>query len=370
LRQPERLTLLPVSTLKQPYQGADYIVITAQEFLPTVQPLLEHRRQQGLRTMAVSIEEIYQEFNHGIVHPQAIKNFLKYAYENWQTPAPQYVLFIGDATIDYRNFRYPKKKSVIPAYLIATEFGLAPTDNWYVAFQGNDTLPEMLIGRLPGANPDQVTAMLDKIIKYETTPATVANILLASDTDPIFERANDAILPFIPATNPVTKVYLANFATDNDATAEIVAKMNEGVMLAQYMGHGTASFWGNKQKQRLFEISDLAQLQEQDHFIFLVVLNCLNANFSLPVGYSLAELFALSPNKGAFGVFAPTNLGYLGEHRMIDEALFKLIFEKNVRSLGELVTQSKISAHSAGASDEVLETFVLIGDPASRLKVP
>ncbi|OQW91379.1 MAG: hypothetical protein BWK79_17005, partial [Beggiatoa sp. IS2] len=72
---------------------------------------------------------------------------------------------------------------------------------------------------------------------------------------------------------------------------------------------------------------------------------------------------------GAFASFAPTNLGYLGKHRMIDEALFKLIFEKNVRILGELVTQSKLSAHSSGASDEVLETFVLIGDPASQLKV-
>ena len=63
------------------------------------------RQAQGLRTAVVDVSDIFDEFGYGLVTPQAIKDFITYAYENWQAPAPQYVLLMGDTTYDYKDNR-------------------------------------------------------------------------------------------------------------------------------------------------------------------------------------------------------------------------------------------------------------------------
>ena len=41
---------------------------------------MDLRRRQGLTARAVAIEEVYQEFGFGESRPQALKEFLAYAY--------------------------------------------------------------------------------------------------------------------------------------------------------------------------------------------------------------------------------------------------------------------------------------------------
>src|SRR5262249_22703659 len=53
------------STLRSRQSSADYLLIAPQEFLEAAEPLLELRQSQGLRTRAVSLEEVVQEFGHG-----------------------------------------------------------------------------------------------------------------------------------------------------------------------------------------------------------------------------------------------------------------------------------------------------------------
>jgi hypothetical protein len=61
------------------------------------------REDQGLRVKVADIEDIYDEFSYGIKSPQALKDFLSYAYSNWSPPAPQYVLLVGDSTYDPKD---------------------------------------------------------------------------------------------------------------------------------------------------------------------------------------------------------------------------------------------------------------------------
>ena len=87
-----KISLDAPSDLRDIHNGADYIIITHNNFIHDVQPLVDFRSQQGLRTKVVDVENIYDAFNHGILNPNAIREFLKYAYYNWQPPAPTYVL--------------------------------------------------------------------------------------------------------------------------------------------------------------------------------------------------------------------------------------------------------------------------------------
>ena len=106
-----------------------------------------------MRVKAVSVEDIYDELNDGLLDPRAIQDFLKYAYESWEPPAPTYVLLVGDANTDYRDYFGAGKRSQVPVHLSVTSLGLTPDDNWYVSIQGEGVLPEMLIGRIPGSSP-------------------------------------------------------------------------------------------------------------------------------------------------------------------------------------------------------------------------
>ena len=116
-----------------------------------------------MRVKAVSVDDIFNEFNHGIFDPAAIKDFLRFAFENWEEPAPTYVLFAGDANGDYRDYLGRGKKNKAPVHLSTTkEIGLTPDDTWYVSVKGDDLLPDMLVGRISGDSAEKVSEVINK----------------------------------------------------------------------------------------------------------------------------------------------------------------------------------------------------------------
>ena len=65
--------------------------------------LAEHRRTQGLRTLVVDVEDVYDEFAYGIRDADAIWSLLHYAHEHWQG-APRYVVLAGEGSFDYKDY--------------------------------------------------------------------------------------------------------------------------------------------------------------------------------------------------------------------------------------------------------------------------
>ena len=100
---PVRIERDSPSALRAPAEGADYLVITHSDFYTAAVALAEHRREQGLRTATVRVEDIFDEFADGIFNPEAIRDFLAFAFAHWPAPAPKYVVLFGDAFQDYRD---------------------------------------------------------------------------------------------------------------------------------------------------------------------------------------------------------------------------------------------------------------------------
>jgi len=84
--------------------GADWIAIAPPVFQAALTPLVDHRAAQGLRTMVVDPQEIFDEFNAGVYSPKALQDFLAYAFASWTAPPPSYVLLVGDANQDHFDF--------------------------------------------------------------------------------------------------------------------------------------------------------------------------------------------------------------------------------------------------------------------------
>ena len=137
------------STLRATRNQADYILIGPRAFLSAAEPLVERRRGQGLEARAVAFEEIADEFGHGQPSAEAIRSFLAYAYQSWARPSPRYVLLLGDASYDPRNFIGSSLPSPLPAWWTKTSYLWTVSDPLLAAVNGDDGLPDLAIGRLP-----------------------------------------------------------------------------------------------------------------------------------------------------------------------------------------------------------------------------
>ena len=146
----------PRAWLKRNSNQAEYIVLGPRAFLDAARPLVDHRRRQGLTVRAVPIEQIYAEFGFGESRPEAIREFLSYAYHHWKAPSLRYVLLLGDATYDFKNYYGTNVENHVPPLMLETRFSKTASDPTYAAVNGDDLLPDVAIGRLPAASVDEV----------------------------------------------------------------------------------------------------------------------------------------------------------------------------------------------------------------------
>ncbi|MCI5146276.1 MAG: hypothetical protein D3923_12285, partial [Candidatus Electrothrix sp. AR3] len=63
------------SELRHNNHHADYIIISPTHMLQSAQRLADYREDQGLHTMVVDIEDVQDEFSHGLAAPEAVRDF-------------------------------------------------------------------------------------------------------------------------------------------------------------------------------------------------------------------------------------------------------------------------------------------------------
>ena len=372
------------SSLKSASNGADYIIITHENFYNAIQPLKTYRASQGKRVMVAKMGDVYDEFSFGISDPQAIRDFLQYAYASYQRPAPLYVLLVGDANMDYKdNFNYGILDNYVPTHLFQTsDLGDTPTDNWYACVNGPDVIPDMFIGRISVRSAGEVTAVVNKILNYEkakTQPWHGKALFVADDVDQsgegVFETINNTLISYLPTTMQPNKVYLGKPPYNGNPEAakiDVMNNINQGRLITVYTGHGNVELWSYEQEfdnpghnPYLFVTSDVASLANSAMPTFCITLTCLNGFYPHPYpewAYSIAEELLRQDNKGAVACFSPTGLGYTWEHNILGKGIFDQIFNKNNHVIGSVVTLAKIASTS-----NLVQTFTLFGDPATIL---
>jgi len=240
-----RLVVDETSALKAHRDAVDYIIITHDKFYDDIQELKHYRETQGLNVEAVKIQDIYDEFSFGIKDVNAIREFLIFAYNHWHMNGhPAYVLMVGDATIDYRDDKglfTSGNEDFLPTALYQTDpLGDTPTDNWFVCVDGDDYLPDMNIGRLCVNTSEDVQNITEKIIGYERSGLSPwnRNVVFAADNEAVFERISDELAVMLPEGIVSQTVYQSRYKSIDDATNDLIGKMNAGAVLTIYAGHG------------------------------------------------------------------------------------------------------------------------------------
>ncbi len=362
--------------------GADYIIITHSDFYTDVQPLADYRAAQGLRARVVDVQAIYDEFSYGIFDPVAIRDFLAYAYAQWTSPAPAYVLLMGDGHYDFKNYSGRGETNYVPPFLADVDpwIGEVAADNRYVCVNGTDNFPDMHLGRLPVKTAGEVQAVVNKILEYETNPASDTwnqNVLFVSDnpdTAGNFYTYSDAIANgYLPAPYVAQKVYYGRTHTNaTTARTAIINAINAGQLIVNYVGHGAVTYWASEQ---LFRRSDVSALSNTDRLPMVVAMACMDGYYIYPSKpgtdfSSTAEAFVRAPAKGAIAVWSATGMGTAYAHDFLNKGLFRAIFSDDITELGPATLQGKLYLYTGtGWYQDQIDTYLLFGDPASRLNV-
>ncbi|MDW8098552.1 MAG: C25 family cysteine peptidase [Anaerolineae bacterium] len=373
------------STLRNPPNGADYLIISHANFLSAIQPLAAHRAAQGLRVQVIDVQDIYDEFNGGLPSAEAIRDFLAYAYANWPSPAPTYVLLVGDGTFDMRDYMQTGVPTFIPPYLELVDPWLGETaaDNRFVTIVGNDPLPDMAIGRLPVNSPAEATVIVNKILTYENNILTYENnsplgdwnqrLLFVSDNPDDagdFYFLSDRAADRIPSSYRINKVYYGQtHTTEDDARKAIVSSINAGQLFVNYVGHGSPQSWAREGLLRL--MYEVQELNNENKLPVMLPMTCWEGYFVDPRRSSLAEGLVRYERGGAIASWSATGLGLAVGHDYLNIGFYDAVFWDNTTRLGLAIIAGKLHLYNSTALyRDLIDTYTLLGDPALRLALP
>ncbi len=372
----------------------DYLLITHAAFKDAIQPLASHRAAQGLAVKVVDVEEIYDQFGYGLMSAEAIRDFIAYAYAGYPQPAPSYVLLVGDGTYDFRGYTPYGTRTFIPPYLenVDPDQGETATDNRYVAVTPGDFLPDLHIGRLPANSAGEASNMVAKILAYEAlAPADwMQRVLFVTDDlegggGNFYELSNATAdgtavykgntVKVLPEGYTADKVYLGqtcdldNPAQSVECRAQIINRISAGSLLVSYIGHGTRVKWA---QEGLFDEAALTEVNTGGRSPVMLPMTCNEGYFHDPdpAQTSLSEIGVRMPGNGPVASWAPTGFGLATGHDYLERGFFLALFYDRV-SLGAAATLGKlylVANVPPGQYADLIETFLLLGDPA--LKVP
>lgn len=373
-RAPMRITPLAVQPDLRALTGADYVAVGPQDLLDALQPLLDHRRSQGLTPLAIPVEAIYDQFGNGLPEPEPIREFVRYAVDHW-SPAPRFLVLVGDATYDMRGYITPPEANRVPTFLTWTVYGGETATDVPFANVDDDPAPDIAVGRIPARTPEQVRTLVEKTIRFEEThvAATTPRVLAVADgREPSFANDAQAFLDRIQ-TAYQTDLYTPPPDTPN-ADAPLLERLNKGAFITAYFGHGSVTQWG---RDHIFDVDDAQQLRNATLPVFLN-FTCLTGFFIHPEVESLTETLLWQPDGGIVAALAPTSLTLPSDQQFLSNPLATFLAERRYATLGELLLaaqQSAVPQSSEGEGvpvvqtgvQDVLNTFLLLGDPALRL---
>ncbi|HEX8618784.1 MAG TPA: C25 family cysteine peptidase [Thermoanaerobaculia bacterium] len=319
------------STWSASNNSADLLIITTRALAAAAEPLKARREREGLATRIVDVQDLYDEFDFGHRGPQAIRSFLERT-RSWSR-VPKYVLFLGDASNDPRNYLGLGAFDLVPTKLIPTYYMKTASDDWFV-----DGL-QLAVGRLPARTLAEAETMVQRIV----TRNTAGNDRVSFVVDPEFDANAASLNALVPASHPRTFGTNTNGAFDS--------------LLLTYIGHGSVDLWNTSG----FNGSAAAQLTNAKQPI-VAAMTCLNGYFHDVSMSSLSEALLANPNGGAAAVWASSTLTEPDPQMDMARAFFRHLFAG--ATIGDAATRAK----TATTDPDVRKSWILFGDPSMKLR--
>lgn len=376
--------------------GAKFIIITHKSFREAANKLKNYRETQAtvpISTYVADIDEIYNEFSGGVLDPTAVRDYIKYAFDNWQIK-PEYILLFGKGTYDYKNLE-GYSDNFIPTWQtvqsnIYIDGGDSyTTDDYFVRVAGVDNIVDLALGRITCSTPTEANNIVNKIINYEQGSekglwrnliTLVADDGLKSDGSyegPEHTRpCENLVNMYFPGSFNFNKIYSAAYPDvitgqgrrKPEVNKAIIDAINNGTLFLNYIGHGSPELWAH---EVIFEKSVALPQIHNDKYFFLSAATCDFGYFDIPNYQSSAEALLLSPNSGAIAAYSANRVVYSSPNHDLNYKFVENLFKAQRDTLNLSIPIGKASFEYKKENYKVNDQkYNILGDPTLRLHIP
>jgi hypothetical protein len=325
--------------------GKDYVAVAPAAWLEVLDPLVAKHEAEGLASVAVSAEDVYNTYGCGLPTPAALVRL-------GQRIQPDYLLIGAGASHDPKGL-----EGDLPPPGIATGFahvyeGTASTDDLYT---GDFSIA---VGRLPARSRAELVNMVNKIVDFY--PGRRA-VMMADVDDATMGYGSFVQLQEQLADQLPSVLLDANTMGGAAMRAALIEQIRGGANLVTYQGHGNNALIGDK-----FDILNTSEVGQIPPSAWLLA-TCLTGVYTLESDETkvLASELLRTPGNGAVSVLASTCYGESGiEHQIAEQAVRQI-------AAGD-ATWGKVLLHVKQTllPDETAAIYTLLGDPAMHTLNP
>ena len=379
------------------FQDIDYVIITPSFLLSQAEKLAQfHHNHSSLNVKVIPLELIYQEFASGKQDVAAIRNCIKYIYDNASSNEKRikYINLFGDASYDFKN-RITNNTNIVPVFHALNSnstgessfasddfFGLMDDSEGNVTsfFGGID----IAVGRMLVNDAKQADEMVNKVIDYHDIKSYGSwrnNFVLISDDS---DKASDATLQFrqnklaetISSQKPflnIDKIFLDSYSQEASAGGSRYPKartdffnaFEKGALVFNYLGHGGED---GLSSERIWEKSDGQNLSNQFKYPLFITITCEFSRFDNPFRPTAGEYTYWNPKGGAIAMI--TTIRSIGQTSAenFNDVLTKNLLSYDSNQYTSIAEALRISKNSNPNS--ATNVVFYIGDPAIMLAIP
>ena len=380
------------------FQDIDYLILTPQAFSSQAERLAQiNRNQYNLNVKVVTLESIYNEFSTSNPDLAALRNFVRYVYENASTPnnALKYVCLFGDGSYDYRN-RIPNNTNFVPSWYSKNSSSLSSSyvsDDFYAMMDNGEGLMlpsdrmDLAVGRILANDLNQAKVLVDKIETYYRADAygdwRNRILLISDDVDLNWEGSLQQNIdniattleterPFFNSVKVLADSYQQETTSGGerypDANAAIRDVIDLGALVVNYYGHGGED---GLTAERIFDRNDAQNVNNLCKYNCFITVTCEFTKFDDPQRQTAGEFTYWNKNGGSIAMFTTTRQIFANIASNFNITLNKYLYAFNQNeypTIGEALRLTKNDPAVAGSNQKLI--VFLIGDPAMKLAIP
>lgn len=386
------------------FQDIDYLIIAPNNLISQAERLAQiNRNQYNLHVKVMGLDEIYNEFSSGNQDIGAIRNLVKYVYDNASASENRlkYLCLFGDASFDYKD-RIPNNTNIVPSWHAYSSFNFTTSfisDDFFGMMDANegtmitsDNL-DIAVGRILVETPQRAKEMVDKIESYYQKEAYGSwrnNFVVISDDvdedwEGLLQQTTDNIANLITEEKPfmnAIKIHSDAFQQETSSggerypsvTTEIANSLDYGALVVNYFGHGGEDGLAG---ERILLKPDINGFRNFCKLNCFVTVTCEFTRFDNPFRQTAGEFTYWNKQAGAIGLITTTRQIFVNFAISFNNTLGQYLFsysdndnyeDTEYPTMAEALRLAKSNPNIAINSQKRLVFF--IGDPAMKLAFP
>ncbi len=372
--------------LIDPGEHVDMLVVGPRDFEEPLQPWFHALEIRGMRLFYAPLEDVNVVFGDGGLRPQPIQSFVHHSLNAWLDGGPSWLVLVGDATWDTKSRFGNGIGNILPSYRGKDDYAV---ESWFGAVLGDDSLPDLMVSRLPVRTVEELQTLVTKLVRQETTrqkPESWRNRVLLL-TDDSFETYMEPASEYgLPPSMRHNQLFVAdapfedNFYLPEDVrrrlksktstvlTTQIIDALNEGVWLWEFFGHGAPNLLAH---ERAFfgggsKFSDVLRLNESMPPFMLWAFTCETGSFDYAQekwNISIGEDLLVRHEGGTVCLLVATGRGYPRDHKLLSLGMHEAMFAKGLATTGQALLAANLMAMAQRTIFEPLKQFAILGDP-------